>query len=98
MISTQDKNKQQQDAAANEGAGGKELALQDSVAAKKMVTKRDGRAEEFSAEKLRTRMDQLTDGLATKYMGLDACLQKVSAYAHSGTCLTISSISFFIYL
>lgn len=50
----------------------------------KMVTKKDGRLEEFSTDKLRARMDQLMDGLAREYMGLDACLSKVSAYAHSG--------------
>lgn len=50
----------------------------------KAVTKKDGRVEDFSLEKLKKRIDQLSEGLETKYMGLDACVKKVSAYAHSG--------------
>jgi hypothetical protein len=50
----------------------------------KTVTKRGGQAEEFSVDKLKKRIDQLTHGLETEYMGLDACVKKVIAYAHSG--------------
>ena len=88
-MTTFENNKQlQTQAAAPDGANGttatKDDAIQHSVAAKKLVTKRDGRSEEFSTDKLRKRLDQLLDGLATEYMGLDACIKKVAAYAHSG--------------
>lgn len=75
---------QEKQDAPNGGTAADKGVVQESAKATKMVTKRDGRVEEFSTDKLRKRMDQLNDGLATEYMGLDACLQKVSAYAHSG--------------
>lgn len=60
---------------------------------KKTVAKRDGRIEEFQVDKLKRRIEQLTGGLETEYMGLDACVKKVIAYAHSGksTCFGVWS-------
>ena len=51
---------------------------------KKLVTKRDGSSQEFSVDKLRARVDNLLEGLETKYMGIDGCIDKVVKYAHSG--------------
>ena len=88
MNSSENKKQLQTKEATTNGTNGaattKDKAIQDSVTTKKMVTKRDGRAEQFSTDKLRKRLEQLLDGLAKEYLGLDACLQKVSAYAHSG--------------
>lgn len=54
------------------------------VEIKKVVTKSGGSTEELSTDKLRKRITNLVDGLAVEYMGIDACLAKVTAYAHSG--------------
>ena len=51
---------------------------------KKLVTKSDGSSQEFSEVKLRARVDNLTEGLLVEHMGIDACINKVVKYAHSG--------------
>lgn len=83
-ITRQQQDKQKASADVKEAAPTNETVTTAPAKTTKMVTKKDGRVEEFSADKLRKRMDQLMDGLAKEYMGLDACLSKVSAYAHSG--------------
>ena len=89
----QDKQKASDD--VKEAVPVNETVTKEPAKATKMVTKKDGRVEEFSADKLRKRMDQLMDGLAKEYMGLDACLQKVSAYAHSGKFLRQHVVNLF---
>lgn len=68
------KTKNEAAAETNGTSTAKDLAIPNPATAKKMVTKRDGRSEEFSTQKLRKRLDQLLDGLAAEFMGLDACI------------------------
>ena len=51
---------------------------------KKMVTKANGSTQEFSEAKVRARINNLLEGLATEYMGIESCIKKVVTYAHSG--------------
>jgi hypothetical protein len=50
----------------------------------KYVTKKDGRQEIFSEEKLYNRAEVLLEGLEKKFMALDGCIKKVTKYAQSG--------------
>jgi transcriptional regulator NrdR family protein len=50
----------------------------------KYVTKKDGREEIFSEEKLYNRAEALLEGLEKKFMALDECIKKVTKYAQSG--------------
>jgi ribonucleoside-diphosphate reductase subunit M1 len=53
-------------------------------APKKMVTKRDGSHQEFQIDKIKARINNLTEGLAVDHMGIDICIKKIINYAHSG--------------
>ena len=50
----------------------------------KFVTKKDGTKQEFSVKKIEARVNNLLEGLETKYIGIDGCIAKVVKYAHNG--------------
>lgn len=64
--------------------------MTDIVQTQKTVTKADGSTQAFDTQKLHNRVNQLLEGLAVEYMGIEGCINKVVKYAHSG--------KFFIFL
>ena len=46
----------------------------------KTVIKRSGESQTLSIEKIRTRLEKLLDGLATKHIDLDLIINKTVAY------------------
>lgn len=58
--------------------------MSQTTTVQKMVTKENGDKQAFEISKLRARIENLTADLATQYMGIDGCVDKIVKYAHNG--------------
>lgn len=53
-----------------------------------MVIKEDGSKQLFDVEKIRIRINNLTDNLSTEHMMIESCIGKIVKYAHNGKFFT----------
>ncbi len=72
------------------------LQTSDAYMSDKTVIKRNGESQTLSIEKLRKRLENLLEGLATKHIDLDLIINKTVAYAQNGK--LINSKSFYNFM